>query len=197
MAMAFGVMLGSLLPACTSTAGVADVYMALEDDGVRVRKVFFTDSANVSCIAEVASGRENATFEMLIRRVAEAPFATDNFEPTNRVILVNEFLPGRTTGTVKIALSMKPTVIDSEGKPKEDTDAPFSPGSYVCEVYLDGKKAEQAAFNIDYAPCPPAEIQPDTPCAGFYTIGTECPAGGATGEPDPTCACSDKGWQCG
>lgn len=197
MLLAFDVLVGSALPACSKTAGVGDVYMALDSDGARRRKVFFTDSANISCIAEIGSGRDDVTFEMLIRRVAEAPLGSDDFSPTNKVILANEFQPGRTSGSpAKISLDMKPTVIDAEGKPKEDADAPFGAGSYVCEVYVDGSKAEQVAFNIDYSPCPPAQIQQGSPCAGFYTTGTECPAAGATGEPEPTCACSDKGWEC-
>ena len=91
---------------------------------------------------------------------------------------------------------MRPTKGDDQGKLQEDSEAPFTAGSYVCEIYLDGRQQGRAAFNIDFAPCPSVSIQQQTPCVGFYRKGTECPAGGATGAPDPKCACSDRGWEC-
>lgn len=188
--------MASAAPACTTTANVSDVWMSLDDDGARRRKVFYTDSDNVTCIAEIGVGRKDVTFEMLIRRIAEAPFGTDDFEAVNKVITANEVHPAPTQGATTITLKMEPTTVSAEGKLEESDEAPFTPGSYVCEVRIDGEKVKQVAFNIDYAPCPTLQIQQQAPCVGFYTTGTECPAGGESGDPDPKCACTDKGWEC-
>lgn len=197
VALSLGMLAGSVLPSCADTANVSDVWVSIDENGARRRKVFYTDSASVTCIAQVGVGREDVTFEMLMRRVAEAPPGTDDFEATNKVILANEFHPDPTPGgPTTIALTLTPTRVDEEGRLQEDTEAPFTPGSYVCEVYIDGKKAKQAAFNIDYAPCPTIVIQQGLPCAGFYMTGKECPASGASGDPEPTCACTDRGWEC-
>jgi hypothetical protein len=196
-AAALGLLACGVLPACSATANVSEVWMSIDEDGARRRSVFFTDSANVTCVAEVGVGRKDVTFELQIRRIRKAPFATDDFEPVNEVVSFAEFHPDVTKDKpATIALTMKPTSLDQDGKLKEDQEAPFDPGSYVCEVSLDGEKQKEAAFNIDYAPCPTVIIQPGTPCAGFYTIGTECPSSGATGDPEPTCSRSEKGWEC-
>jgi hypothetical protein len=196
-AATLGALVTSALPACTETANVSDVWLSLDPDGARRRKVFFTDSASITCVAEVGVGRKDVTFEILIRRVRRSPFGSDEFEPSNEVVLAKEFHPDVTTGKPAIiGLTLKPTTVDQDGKLQENDEAPFAAGSYVCEVYVDGDKQKQAAFNVDYAPCPTIVIQPNTLCIGFYTTGTECPASGATGDPEPTCTCSDKGWEC-
>jgi hypothetical protein len=115
----------------------------------------------------------------------------------NEVVSFAEFHPDVTKEKpATISLTLKPTSLDEEGKLKEDQEAPFTPGSYACEVFLDGGKQREAAFNIAYAPCPTVMIQPGTPCAGFYTLGTVCPASGLTGASQPTCSCGQKGWEC-
>jgi hypothetical protein len=185
------------LVACTTTANVSEVWMSIDEDGARRRSVFYTDSESVTCVAKVGVGRNDATFELLVRRVAEAPPGTDDYQPVNKVVVAREVHPDVTADAPAIiALSMKPTSVGSDGKLKEDEDAPFTPGSYVCEVSVDGVTQKHAAFNIEYAPCPTVQIQQTAPCLGFYQAGTQCPAAGATGDPTPTCACTDRGWQC-
>ncbi|MDF2693060.1 MAG: hypothetical protein K0S65_1443 [Labilithrix sp.] len=119
--------------------------MSIDEDGARRRSVFFTDSAGVTCVAEICVGRKDVTFELQIRRIRKAPFATDDFEPVNEVVSFAEFHPDVTKDKpATIALTMKPTSLDQEGKLKEDQEAPFAPGSYVCEVSLDGEKQKEA-----------------------------------------------------
>jgi len=187
------------LLSCTSTANVSDVWMSIDDDGARRRTLFFADSTSVVCIAEVGIGRTNATVEMFIRQVRE--LAGSEFQETNRVIVANEFRPAPTQGApTRLALRMVPTAIDpATGRPKEDDAAPFAPGSYRCEVRLDGKAAGDALFNIRYADCPAARIVTGQPCAGFYATDppTSCPANGASGAAEPTCSCAGpQGWEC-
>ena len=196
-AAALGSLLASALPACTATANVSDVWMSLDEDGSRRRSVFFTDTQAITCVAQVGVGRKDVTLEMLIRQVRAAPFATDQFEEVNVVVVARDFHPDVTKETpALVSLTMVPTSLDEEGRLKEDQEAPFNPGSYICEVMLDGEKQQQVAFNIDYPPCPTAFIQHGTPCAGFYTLDEVCPASGASGEPEPTCTCEEKGWNC-
>lgn len=199
-AAAFAALAASVLPACTATANVSDVWMSIDADGARRRGVFFTDSANITCVAEVGIGRTDVTIEMLIRQVASAPFAAeseDEFDTVNAVILARELRPEITKdrpGTV--SLSMVPSSLDEDGKPREDDEAPFNAGSYRCEVYLDGENVQSVSFNVEYTPCPTAIIRDKTPCLGFYVLNKECPASGATGDPEPTCVCEPAGWNC-
>lgn len=194
---AFGVLVASGLPACAATANVSDVWMSIDEDGARRRNVFFTDSSNITCIAEVGIGRRDATLEMLFRQIRAAPFGTDAFEEVNKVVLAREFHPDITTdGPALVNLTLRPMSLDTDGLLKEDDQAPYEPGSYLCEVMLDGVKRESAAFNIEYAPCPTAIIQEGVPCKGFYTVGTRCPVNGASGQPEPTCSCEEQGWTC-
>ncbi|MBX3200008.1 MAG: hypothetical protein KF894_17865 [Labilithrix sp.] len=192
-----GALLSSVLPACSATANVGDVWMSLDEDGGRRRSVFFTDSAAITCIAEVGVGRQDVTLEILIRQIRGAAVGTDDFEPMDQVVLARDLRPDITKdGPALIAVTMVPSSIDEEGRLKEDQEAPFSPGSYICEVMLDGVLQKSVAFNIDYPPCPTVLIREGTPCLGFYTFDTECPAGGASGQPQPTCVCSGKDWVC-
>ncbi len=196
-AAALGVLVASALPACTATANVSDVYMSIDEDGARRRNVFYTDSASITCIAEVGIGRKDVTIEMLIRQIRAAPLGTDDFESVDSVIAARDVHPDITKDKpALIALTMIPTSLDDEGRLKEDQEAPFHPGSYVCEVTLDGKPAGTAAFNIGYPDCPTTIIQKGTPCKGFYELDKDCPANGATGQPEPTCTCEEKGWSC-
>ena len=197
VAAAFGALVCTAMPACSATANVSDVWMSLDEDGARRRNVFYTDSATITCVAELGIGRKDVTIEMLIRQIRGAEIGTDEFVPVNKVVAASELRPEITKDKPGLAtLTLSPPSVDEEGNVKEDQEAPFEPGSFVCEVMLDGKLEGRAAFNIDYPPCPTKVILPGTPCFGFYTLGTECPASGATGEPDPTCTCEAGGWKC-
>lgn len=198
------VLLVGALPSCTSTANVSDVWTSLDEDGARRRTLFFSDSQSVVCLAKAGIGRNNATIEMRIRRIREVAFGqgTDGFQSVNRVVAATEFHPGVTGTTPAIlALRLAPLALDPEtGQPKEDTSAPYAPGSYVCEVSLDGEPAGSAPFNIQYADCPVASIVTGQVCAGFYPIDppATCPQRGASGDREPVCTCNDaaRGWEC-
>lgn len=188
----------SALPACSTTANVSDVWLSIDDDGSRRRDVFFTDSTAVVCVAEVGVGRKDVTVEMLIRRIRGAPYGTRDFAPENTVVVATDVHPEVTRGKPgKLFLKLTATKV-VDGKREEASDAPFTPGSYVCEVRLDGELQRSAAFNIDYPDCPTVAITQDQPCVGFYPLDpvTFCPRAGLTGDPTPACACTPKGWDC-
>ncbi|MBX3206895.1 MAG: hypothetical protein KF764_17625 [Labilithrix sp.] len=192
-----GTLVTSALPACSATANVGDVWMSLDEDGARRRSVFFTDSSGITCVAEVGVGRPDVTVEILIRQIRGAPLGTDDFEPIDVVVVATDIRPTITKDRpATVSLTLIPTSLDEEGRLKEDQEAPFSPGSYICEVMLDGVLQKSVAFNVDYPPCPTTVILESRPCLGFYMLDRECPASGATGQAEPTCTCEAKGWNC-
>jgi len=67
--IAGGLLALQLLPACPKTAGVDEVFMSLDPDGSRRRNVFYTDTKSISCIAKVAAGRRDVTFQVRLRAV--------------------------------------------------------------------------------------------------------------------------------
>lgn len=114
----------------------------------------------------------------------------------NVVVASLDFHPAVTTGTPGIAsLRLVPTK-NEDGKRVQDDESPFAPGSYLCEVSVDGEPKGAASFNIDYPECPTEVIIAGGPCFGFYPLEQQCPASGATGSPDPTCTCRAEGWEC-
>jgi hypothetical protein len=197
VAAGVALLVGSSLPACTSTANVSDVWMSLDEDGGRRRKIFYTDSKAIYCIAEVSVGRNNATLEMQLHRVQAFDFAKDDFSNVDVITEYMELRPDVTKDRpAKIALKVVRTSVDAQGNVKEDDDAAFLPGRMICEVRLDGVLEKTAVFNIDFPECPQELIRNGEACFGFYKNGVVCPESGAKGAPEPTCKCTEKGWEC-
>lgn len=182
--------------ACSTTANVVDLYMGLDAPDshgeTRRRKLFYTDTAEIHCIAQVGVGRPNATLEGYIRQVRAYDFNRNEFFETNRILAYTEENPQPSQEPVY--LDMKLERLGPDGEPSDD--APYLAGSYVCELALDGEVQKSAAFNIDLAPCPPAFIVPETPCFGFHPEGNECPKYGERSTDPATCRCTKSGWQC-
>jgi hypothetical protein len=186
------------LPACSTTANVSRVWMSIDDDGSRPRGTFFTDSAKVVCVAEIGIGRDDVTLEFVFRRIIGTTFAKRAFEPENTIVAVKDLRPGRTEGKPgRASMALVPTKLE-EGKLVEDTQAPFAPGTYVCEVLIDGEEKGRAQFNIDYPPCPSATIINGQVCAGFYPLDpvTKCPKAGLETDDETLCTCEQGGWKC-
>jgi hypothetical protein len=121
-------------------------------------------------------------------------FAANRFFETDRYLGYTEFKPGVTKdGPAKIDLAL--ARVGPDGKPKDDE--PYTAGSYVCEMLLDGKVEGTAPFNIDFPPCPPAYIVVGGPCYRFYPAGQQCPKYGEKSRDQKQCRCSEaKGWEC-
>lgn len=183
----------AVLPACSTTANVVDVYMGLDapdDTGqTRRRNVFFTDSKAIHCIAVVGQGRPDATFEVFIRQILSYDLLTKDTKDVDRYLSYREMTLGR--GTEPTYLDVEFTAEDDEGN-----EAPYPPGSYVCEVALDGVLMGTAGFNIVVPPCPPATIPQGGICLGYYPVGTECPKYGELSGDPQTCICDPEGWRC-
>ena len=192
----------AVLPSCTSTANVTEVYTALDAAGLRRRNEFYTDAKEIHCIAEAGIGRDGVTVEGFIRQRQAYDFVENRFVPVDRVLAYAETSPARSAQPIKISVSL--TAGATEQTPgglaagqTGDDDKPFVAGRYECEIRLDGVVEGTAVFNIDFPPCPPAVILQGTRCFGFYRENDLCPASGESGSPDPKCTCTQAGgWKC-
>lgn len=180
----------SLMPACSSTANVSDVYISLDEDGARRRNQFTTDTANIFCMIEYSVGRKDVTIEVTIKRT-NADGVT--------IVAATDIHPDITKDTTKhIPLGVKVPrfSLDENGRLKEDDEAPYEVGRYRCDVKLDGQLKSFAEFDVSFPDCPTAQIIQGSRCAGFYEIPRECPRAGNAGDQEPTCSCTLKGWNC-
>ncbi len=182
--------------ACTATANVHDVYMALDGNGDRKRNVFYTDSTGVYCVAEVGIGRQGVTIETTLTQLQHYDFVTNQFVDAVRGAAYQEQTPSPNDGIQKLAVKFTPEAPDSDaGTPSGDV--PYPPGRYVCEVKLDGEVAGRAIFNIIFPPCPFTLLKPGGQCFGFYPGGQNCPLYGLEATEPAKCVCDPlKGWQC-
>jgi hypothetical protein len=185
-------------PACTATANVNDVYMALDANGDRKRNVFFTDTTEIHCVVELGIGRKGVTVETLVRQVQRYDYETNVFLDADRVVAQSEVAPSPVDGIQKVDLSLeKPTTYPDGGTIDDQNDEPFPAGRYICEVRLDGALSGQAVFNVMFPPCPTAEITLTSKCVGVYTAGLSCPRYGASSTERDGCTCTaETGWRC-
>jgi hypothetical protein len=181
------------LSSCTTTARITDLYSALDADGFRQRNVFFTDTKEIHCVVEMGVGREGVTVEAVVRQLQAYNFVNNQFFETDRVAANVETSPQRSEGVQKVDLILSPSGPNGE----DAAGAPFPPGRFQCEAYLDGKLERIAIFNIDFPDCPTAQIRAETLCFGFYKDGDTCPKYGVTSRDPAKCRCTAlKGWEC-
>lgn len=187
------VTLAGILASCTATANLSDIYTALDGNGDRRRDTFFTDSKELHCVIEAGIGRRGVTIEALIRQLQGYDFQADRFFDTDRVTANIEASPTPQDGIQKTDLVLEPVAPDGSSS----DDAPFLPGHFICEAYLDGKLERSAVFNVVFPPCPSSTITQNSVCYGFYKANTECPRYGLTSQDPARCTCDrEKGWVC-
>jgi hypothetical protein len=178
-----------VLAACSRTAGVSEVFTALDGAGLRRRSRFTTDSKGVFCVVEYAVSRPGATLEVFLRQRA-LPNGTD----TNRVFVAVEESPSPSESAQRAAVAL--TAIDEKtGQPAQD-GAPIPPGLFRCEVKLDGELAGFAEFRVDYADCPAALIADGMACQGYFDKDKSCPRYGASSTDKTSCTCTGGAWVC-
>ena len=177
----------SVLPACSRTANVGDVFTALDGAGLRRRERFTTDSKGAFCIVEYAISRPGATLEVLIRQ-RQLPDGAD----TNRVLAAVEDSPAPSEASQRAAVPL--LALDEKGQPA--ANAPVPAGTFRCEVYLDGVLGGFADFKVDFADCPAALITDRTECSGYFQPEKVCPRYGATSTDKTTCKCTEGAWLC-
>jgi hypothetical protein len=194
--VALGLLLVLLLPSCSQTANVTEVWMALDSDGSRRRNEFFTDTKEIHCVSKAGIGREGVTVEAFIRSIQLYDFGTNRFEPLDAIVAYAEFKADRSQQPATFDLELTARDPRKGEGASSDEDVPFFPGRYQCEILLDGELEGTAIFNIGFPPCPPAFIVPGSECFGFYRENDLCPAYGASAAPEPKCSCTLQGWQC-
>lgn len=187
----------ALVPACTQTANVSDVFMALDGEGDRKRLEFFTDTSEIHCVTQIGVGRPGVTLEVLIRQIQGYDAEANRFFDTDRVFAYVEVTPSPADGAQLVDFPLTP--LNAAGEP--DDEAPFPAGRFQCEVRLDGKLEGVALYNIRFPPCPTSALagRPDKAvCQGFYEVGRECPAYGLESRDPDRCRCTNAGlWDCG
>jgi hypothetical protein len=177
--------LGTLLsPLCCNTAGFKDAYMALDGEGGRKRSVFYTDSEQIYCVAEMASGTADVTVTARVRVLAAYDALTGQaIQRAGDIIAAEEQAPGIGTDITASFLLEKP----------EGSEV-YPAGQFSCDLYLDGELETSLDFETRYPACPFMPIEAETTCAGLVLLGSECPspAGGIC-----TCTPDTAVWSCG
>lgn len=180
-------------PSCTDTVNVTEIWASLDEDGARRRDFFYTDTKKIYCIAEVGIGRDNLTVEWIARRLSVYDPLSNNILPVDMVRGYREERPSKTEGQPgKLIFEVSP--YSPSGEP--DEALPFEAGMGQCELYFDGELVGKVTFEIKFPPCPPAKIEENRICLGFYPEGTVCPAFGESAQKEPTCTCTQGLWKC-
>jgi hypothetical protein len=163
------------------TAGFRDAYMSLDAEGKRERERFFTDTEAIYCIGKMASGVDDVTVTASVR-------AQQLYDPRDGSAIEVDFQ----VGAKDIAPGAGEDITVGFLLERENDDAPYDAGKFVCELAIDGEVRERLPFEVAFPDCPEAPIITGTACAGFVLDGTRCP--NPFGQP---CLCSgERGWQC-
>lgn len=190
--------LGLGVLACSTTVGVRDVYVSLDQDGARRRTEFFTDSNAIFCVVELSSARSGVTLEVLIRQLSLIDVTSGDEGNVSRVLAASDQPVAKGTAQ-RVAIPLAPPELENKDTADATASPPFSPGDYQCEVSVDGAAQAPVAFRISLAQCPASEIKEGTLCLGYYKAGTKCRRYGDSSKESVSCTCEGgtKKWQCG
>ncbi len=170
--------------ACTATANVDDAYMALDGAGDRKRNVFFTDTAQIYCVAEFAAVRKDVTLNIKLHQVSRYDFVQNQLVAYDAYPTEVEIAPGPSGRGLQSLLLIK-----EDAKGAQTDGLPYQAGDYECQIFLDGQKQKTVKFSIQFPPCPDAQILANATCFGFYRIGDKCPELGAASQQQLFCTC--------
>jgi hypothetical protein len=164
--------------ACTHRATVADVYISLDSDGARHRTEFFTDTESIYCIADIVAAPKGTTVDAELRLIQGAT-------PAPQLLALGEGVVNSSSTKVTEAFQLV--------KPPDMTNGPWPVGHFECDILIDGAPAATAPFEVTRPMCPLYPAQQGVPCAGFYPIGSMCPAIVQA----QMCVCDASGsWKC-
>lgn len=170
-----------LLVTGCDTSGIRDAYMALDSEGNRERERFFTDTESIFCIAKMASGVDDVTVSA--RLLAEQIYDPRDGRAidVDYELAISEEAPGRGED-ITVSFELK----------RDEADAPYAAGRFVCELALDGEVKERLPYEVAFPDCPEAPIFTRGICLGFVIEGSRCD--GALGG---SCVCGEDGhWSC-
>jgi hypothetical protein len=179
--------LGATFISCR-TAGLKRVFMSLDQQGNRKRTTFFTDSSAIFCVGELVSGRADVTVQSTIRANTLYDPSSYTMVPALGVAWLGESAPGRTDGAFVAFELAKP----ENGAGMSDRGL-YPPGTFTCELTIDGEREDSVDFDIVFPSCPELPPLADQTCRGWVRPGSRCQGAGAA-----TCLCdrASGAWQC-
>ncbi len=179
----------AIAPACRD-AGLTDAYMSLDGSGMRRRTVFYTDTESIYCVGDVDSGVDDVTVSSVVRAHSLYVSSRNAFEPVDEIVAVSDSDQAPGKGQSLVAFQLNKAV---PGPGVDPSEVPFTPGSYVCELYVDGDLDRSVPFEIDFPACPVAPPVDGGPCAGWVRPSSKC-SGAQAGV---QCTCVSSGtWAC-
>ena len=192
LCLGFGVL------ACSTTVGVRDVYVSLDQDGARRRTEFFTDSDTIFCVVELSSARSGVTLDVLIRQLSLIDVTSGDEGNVSRVLAASDQAVSKGTSQ-RLAIPLARPELEDKDAADATAAPPFSAGDYQCEVSVDGAAQAPVSFRISLAQCPASEIKENTLCLGYYKAGTKCRRYGDSSKESVSCTCEggSKKWKCG
>jgi hypothetical protein len=162
--------------------------MALDAAGDRRRTTFDTQTKNIFCVGELASGRADVTVSARIRAPLLLDRTSGQMVAADLTMGVGEVAPGKGERTIVSFELQTPSDPTMGSIPQA-----YIPGSYVCELSIDGHLEEAVPFSIVYAECPKEPPLNEAPCAGWVRPGANCQGI----SPRIACNCGGEGlWSC-
>jgi hypothetical protein len=181
-------LLGAALVNC-NTAGFKRVFMSLDEQGNRKRSTFYTDTTSIFCVGELVSGRADVTVQSTIKANTLYDPASGEWAKAPDLSWLGESAPGRTEGTF-VSFELAKTAV-AEGGARDRS--PYPPGTFTCELAIDGELEGAVDFNIFFPQCPVLPPSSGQLCAGWVRAGSRCEGAGAL-----SCVCDEASgiWQC-
>src|SRR5262249_28082825 len=136
------------------------------------------------CVASVAAGRKDVTFQIRVRATQLYDFEKKQIFDADRVIGYAEFpgtgggAPENIAATLNRGGGLSSTTSNADAGPDggaQDQNGPYAAGRFVCEIFMDGNLEGSAVFNVLVAPCPDASIIPTALCYKFVDGDAVCP----------------------
>lgn len=171
------------------TAGLKEVFTALDDKGDRKRTTFYSDTTAIFCAGELVSARADVTVGSTIKAKTIYDAASGALVPAEGIGWIGETAPGKTTDTI---VSFKLLKAASNAGPVNEDEIPYRVGTYTCDLSIDGDLEGSVDFDIQFPSCPVLPPTSGEPCAGWVRVGSDC-----VGIFGSTCACDGSGtWVC-
>jgi hypothetical protein len=183
------VVLAAFASALVGCGADVKVYMALDEQGDRKRSTFYTDTEDIICVAEVPAPRDGITVSATIRQTR-----TVDEKGVDVLVGIGESVPQKQvagTGVPKVSFAL--VRAGANGNTLTDEE-PWPPGTFECDIAVDGIQKGTASFDILIPKCPLYPAAQGIRCAGFYPVdGDPCPAA----DQSVLCTCKETGWDCG
>jgi hypothetical protein len=180
------------------TIGVKDVYTSIDANGERRRSTFYTDSKSIYCVVELANGRKDATVEVQFHELQRYDYSKKAFVSADNITILAGEAVAETGSDARMVFELGRAVVYDDKGQQVATGAPYYPGQYSCEVYIEGALEQRVTFNVLFpeSGCPITPAVPARLCIGFYPEGQRCPGVPTADGQGQECTCTKQGWEC-